>query len=556
MNPIDPDDDDCQEQPMTPELLLMKQQHELFLLKSPAYALAHVLDAKNEVDPTKYAPHDLVFCIDDNATGRISPKMPVVDEDGCVTVLFPDLSSGKYSIGLNGIRPEVQLLGKNDGTNVTILHDGQEYEVNGVFGTKFEPGQTIKVNDRTKQIVSTEVVIDGPGEIGIVKRVLDENYSEIEFHGQARVVFNGKAKGKIALHDRVQVNHSGYVVVRALGRENEDDYTVETESLNVEWDDIGGCEEAKLSLKQALEYPMQYPELFKFYGRKAPKGILLYGPTGCGKTLLVKASALSVAKAHGKKAAKTGLTMVKGPEVLSKWVGTAEERVRSLFKRGRDHFREHGYPPLLVIDEAESLVMVRGSGRSSDVEKTIVPTFLAEMDGVEPYPGIVILLTNRPDMLDPAIVRVGRIDRHIKVPRPDDKTAKDIFRLHLNGTPLYNTTPEEVVEEVVSEAYSATKPLYRIRSRQLTDPLQFTLKDCVNGAMLAGIVDIAVDIAMERDRLSKKSPKGVAKADFVAAVDKQYREQIDQNHQFDLDSFFEDHGLQACNVTVEKLRVT
>lgn len=546
------DHSDVESPKLTLEEMLMLAESELVRMKTPTFGYATVLESQDKVNPNAYEPNDHVYCVDEGRVGRVAPQR--VDGEGFVTVLFSDFSTGKYAIGLNDERPEVQLLGKNDGTNVVILYEGERFEVNGVFGVKFEPGQSVKINTGSKQIVSDDNANPPPGEICTIKKVLDDNYSEVEHHGQNRVVFNGKSRGKIKINERVQVDHKGFVILRTLGKENEDDYTCATDDLNVTWEDIGGCEEAKLALRQALEYPLLYPKLYSFYKRKPSKGVLLYGPTGCGKTMLIRAAAVSVAKAHGKVATKTGLIMVKGPELLSKWVGTTEERIRGLFRRGRDHFREHKYPPLLVIDEAEALLQTRGTGRSSDVNLTIVPQFLSEMDGVEDSPVMVVLLTNRPDMIDPAAVRPGRIDRHIKVPRPTQGTAKDIFGLHLRSVPLYNADPEEVVDLCIEHVFQKQKVLYRVRSRQATKPLFFTLADCLNGAMIKAIIDIAVDIALEKDRISQGEPKGVGTDDFVAAVQKQYEEQIDQNHRFDLEDFFETHSLQPSDVQIEKLR--
>ena len=161
-------------------------------------------------------------------------------------------------------------------------------------------------------------------------------------------------------------------------------FNLEEDSQGNDESDIAGLADAKEQLVEAIELPYTKPEVFAHYNKRPPKGALLYGPPGCGKTLLrIKAAASSIAKIHKKKQMASGFIYVKGPELLSKWVGQAEESVRELFLRARDHHKKHGYPALLFIDEADAIMPERGSGKSSDVENTIVPMFLSEMDGLE-----------------------------------------------------------------------------------------------------------------------------------------------------------------------------
>ncbi len=192
---------------------------------------------------------------------------------------------------------------------------------------------------------------------------------------------------------------------------------------NVKWDDIGGLKHAKQELMEAVEWPLKYPEVFSAVNIKPPKGILLYGPPGTGKTLLAKAVANE---------SNANFISVKGPELLSKWVGESEKHVREMFRKARQVA-----PCVLFFDEIDSLAPRRGSGGDSHVTERVVSQLLTELDGMEELKDVVVIAaTNRPDMIDPALLRPGRIERHIYIPPPDKEARKEIFRIHLRGKPL------------------------------------------------------------------------------------------------------------------------
>jgi transitional endoplasmic reticulum ATPase len=192
---------------------------------------------------------------------------------------------------------------------------------------------------------------------------------------------------------------------------------------NVRWDDVGGLEHAKQELREAIEWPLKYPEVFRTTNIKAPKGILLYGPPGTGKTLLAKAVANE---------ANANFISVKGPELLSKWVGESEKHVRDMFRKARQVA-----PAILFFDEIDSLAPRRGGIGDSHVTERVVSQLLTELDGMEELKDVVVIAaTNRPDMVDPALLRPGRIERHIYIPPPDKEGRKEIFRIHLKGKPL------------------------------------------------------------------------------------------------------------------------
>jgi proteasome ATPase len=268
------------------------------------------------------------------------------------------------------------------------------------------------------------------------------------------------------------------------------------EELNLNWDDVGGQVNAKAQLREAIEYPILHKDLYKALGKRPIKGVLLEGPPGCGKTLLAKAAAAAIAKLHDVEAAASGYIYVKGPEVLSKWVGEAEATIRGLFHLARAHRAKHGYPAIVFVDECESLLSRRGSGVSSDMDKTIVPAFLAELDGLSDSGAMVILATNRPDRLDSAVVREGRIDRRIRVDRPNQKDSAEIFRIYLNRVPTVQDA-KALSAHAAEGLFSPSSGLLVLKTER-GDTFPFTLGHIASGAMIAGIVDRATSLVLQQ----------------------------------------------------------
>lgn len=356
------------------------------------------------------------------------------------------------------------------------------------------PGMTVRVNAKGG-IAGVIKNFAAFGHINTVRNVLGK-HCEIDARGGVSVVALGDVKAERG--DRVIVDPSGMVVLKNLGKTDAENVFVG--ETNVSWDDIGGLEDAKKQLIEAVELPHKHPDIFKRYGKSIPKGILLYGPPGCGKTMIGKATATALAKIHGT-AASTGFIYVKGPEILNKFVGESEAKIRRLFMSAREHYRTHGYPAVIFIDEAEAVLSKRGSSRSSDVDKTIVPMFLAEMDGLEEAGATVLLATNRADMLDPAVVREGRVDRKVKITRPDKQSASAIMNLHMRGKPAAEKETQESLVNVAIKAVFSDKKLSKI----------------VSGSLLAAVVDYASSFAISRD-LETEEFSGITKADILNAV--------------------------------------
>jgi len=376
---------------------------------------------------------------------------------------------------------------------------------------------------------------------------------KVEFGGSSRMLKQGHFKGQLKKGDRVIADDSCTIVMRNLGKV-ESTYNI-VKSTGVTWDEIGGLHEAKREITEAIIEPVQEPELYKFYGRTPCKGILLYGPPRCGKALLVKATTTAVSEAFGSDAITSGFIYIKGPELLSKYVGVAEERIGQLFRRTREHKKKHGYPCVLFIDEAEAILSIRGTGISSDVNNTIVPAFLSEMDGLEETGAVIILATNRSDILDPAVVQEGRIDRKIHVGRPDAQSALDIFKVHMKNIPLGpESDREQLIELGAKEIFCPEKKMYRVNLKGAKkEPIHFTFGNLCSGGMIAEIVQNASSHAMRRNKEENTSRKywGVTCEDMRNAVRNSFLQNYRINHDDDLTLFVE--GFRSDVKSVEKV---
>jgi proteasome-associated ATPase len=390
---------------------------------------------------------------------------------------------------------------------------------------KLEQGDTVTVSTQSGQIIQKIASIES-GETGEVQQVhVDGMLIEVDVNGQNYMARPGRFMGKISVGDRIVVDGSK-ALITALIPKQDSPYKL-TDAVKVSWDDVGGLHLAKQLLREAIEYPIKYKKVFDYYHKRPTKGILLWGPPGCGKTLLAKALATSLAEMQGKK--ESGYMYVKGPEILDKYVGATEQIIRQLFKSAREFGARNGVRAVLFIDEADALLRRRGSGKSSDVENTIVPAFLAEMDGLsnsETDP-LVLLATNRPDTLDPAVTRDGRVDRKIKVTRPDQETVRDIFAIHLQDKPSSAQKPA-MIRTVVSSLFE-DRPLYRLQLKGQAEPTFFHFHHMLSGAMVAGIVDRAVSNAFRRD-LNAAKPLGVLEEDLLQAIEESFVESKGMDH--------------------------
>jgi proteasome-associated ATPase len=310
---------------------------------------------------------------------------------------------------------------------------------------------------------------------------------------------------------------------------------------DISYDQIGGLKHQVEAIRDAVELPYLHADLFVEHELRAPKGILLYGPPGCGKTMIAKAVANSLAERvrdkTGREDVKSYFLNVKGPELLNKYVGETERQIRLIFQRAREKSAE-GFPVIVFFDEMESLFRTRGSGVSSDVETTIVPQLLAEIDGVESLKDVVVIgASNREDMIDPAILRPGRLDVKIKVDRPDDAAAKEIFSIYLHDRlPLHateisahgdaGTAIDRMIEATVEKMYSADEDNRFLEVTYANGEKEILyFKDFNSGAMIENVVARAKKYAIKR--FLAEEEKGLRTRDLIAAIRDEFRENED-----------------------------
>ncbi len=309
---------------------------------------------------------------------------------------------------------------------------------------------------------------------------------------------------------------------------------------DVTFEEIGGLDLELEMVRDAVELPVLHPELYARYRLAPPKGVLLYGPPGCGKTLIAKAVANSIGRRMAERGgdARSFFLHVKGPELLNKYVGESERQIREVFSRAREKARE-GYPVIVFFDEMDSLFRTRGSGVSSDMESTIVPQFLAEIDGVERLKNVIVIrASNRQDLIDPAILRPGRLDVKIRIDRPDRKKAQAIFRRYLTGElPLSPSLLADhagmsealgaLIDRVVDEMYADTPDNRFLEVTYASGEKEVLFfKDFASGAMIAGIVARAKQTAIKRS-LSGSGEEGLTLDDFLKAVRREFQENED-----------------------------
>lgn len=290
-------------------------------------------------------------------------------------------------------------------------------------------------------------------------------------------------------------------------REKIEEYIV-TDATGVSWDDVVGNDRAKTALLEAIEHPRTHKEIYEYYGLTPPKGVLLYGAPGCGKTMFGKAVATAVG---------SELVVINATSIQSMWAGQTEKRINAIFDYANLYAKKHGHPLVIFIDEADAMLPSRSTARSYQTDN--VSTFLSRMDGLTTSSAFILLATNRPDDIDEAILRDGRIDRKVRVERPDLTACSVILSKNLKGVPLGDDfTPEEVVDYILDPNRKINEFTAYNTGTKETQVHALTLGNLLSGAMLVAIVNRAKSLAFQRDMRTGKT-SGVTLWDMLYAVD-------------------------------------
>jgi proteasome-associated ATPase len=454
---------------------------------------------------------------------------------------------------IESLREEVEKLTQPPATFGVYLKDNEDSSVD-----VFTAGRKMRVNidpeiERDRLRKGVEVILnealnvvdvldhDVTGEVVTIKELLGQDRAVVVGRGdeEAVALLATELRGGVRAGDPVLFDPRSSYALERLPREQVEEAILE-EIPDISYEDIGGLAKQIEEIRDAVELPFLYAELFEEHRLKPPKGVLLYGPPGCGKTLIAKAVANSLAKQVAEKSgtstAHSYFLNIKGPELLNKYVGETERQIRLIFQRAKEKSDE-GFPVIVFFDEMDSLFRTRGSGISSDVENTIVPQLLSEIDGVETLSNVIVIgASNREDMIDPAILRPGRLDVKIKIERPDADAAAEIMGRYLTTeVPIH---PDELrgddqeksirrmIERTIERMYAASDENRFLEvTYQSGDKEILYFKDFNSGAMIENIVSRAKKMAIKR--FLRQGEKGLKLDDLLAAIRDEFKENED-----------------------------
>src|SRR5216110_1863122 len=408
-------------------------------------------------------------------------------------------------------------LGATSKDTAHIVVGGADYYCNvdpRIPLAKLKKGTRVLVNEAF--VIVGDLGFETAGPVTKITEVIGKDRLRVgSEHGLQSMVLQRSADlahSTLKSGDEVRVDSNYRMALEMLSSTKSHEHYLDTVP-ELPWEKVGGQEAALQAIKDAIELPLLHPDLFQKFQHATPKGFLLYGPPGCGKTLIGKATAYNLTKQLRE---KTGAPMkeyfmhVKGPEILNMWVGESERMVREIFATAREK-RVEGFMPFLFIDEAESILGTRRASRYSNILSTLVPMFCAEMDGIDSLNDVVIILaSNRADLIDPAILRPGRIDRKIKVSRPDKLGAREIYRIYLTDNLPYDGVLAKEADNIGAAIEKLIERLvdWQFARRDENEFLEVTLRsgrkevlyrgDLISGAIIASVVERAKGMAIKR----------------------------------------------------------
>jgi len=433
-------------------------------------------------------------------------------------------------------------LAANEDHTVTILSQGRKVKVNlhpSLKADALKPGQELILNEGLNVIEAAGYEIQG--EVVILKEQLDDERALVTLRADEEkvgIIAEPLRTLRLKTGDHLLLDAKSGYLLEKLPKSEVEDLTLE-EVPDIGYDDIGGLGDQIEAIKDAVELPYLYADYYKEHKLTPPKGVLLYGPPGCGKTMIAKAVANNLAEKISEKRGekiKGFFLNIKGPELLNKYVGETERKIREIFVKAKEKAAED-VPVIVFFDEMDALFRTRGTGISSDVETTIVPQLLAEIDGVEGLKNVIVIgASNRQDLIDPAILRPGRLDVKIKIERPDRGSAADIFAKYLTADIPFaesQTRGTDVASAITAMIAATVEAMYALseenRFLEVTyangDKEVLYFKDFSSGAMIESVVRRAKKLALKR--YIGRGEKGIMADDLLTAVREEFKENED-----------------------------
>ncbi len=482
----------------------------------------------NALTKTKNEMEHLRLALSQDVAPPLNSALVISVHDGAIT--YQDLAEGKTPA--------------ESEEHLDVLLGGRLVRITAsplLSLSEVKPGMTVLLNENTQAVLS--LGFEGYGDVVTIREVLDTEHVVVDMPNQMKAVarISGALDaGTLTTGDSVTYDNRLQMVTSLVPSTDAQELVLE-EVPDITYSNIGGLSSQIALMRDAVELPFLHPEVYREHELTPPKGILLYGPPGNGKTLIAKAVANSLAARAAElsgKSKKTGYFLnIKGPELLDKYVGETERQIRDIFSAAREK-AQAGNPVVVFFDEMESLFRTRGTGRSSDVETTIVPQLLAEIDGVESLDNVIVIgATNREDMIDPAVLRPGRLDVKIRINRPDRAGATEIFALYLTeGLPINDeevtragskqAAIETMIETVVEALFSADPKNRYIRVNLENGVSRWlTRGDFLSGAVVRNIVDHAKKQAIKS--FLAGGAKGITTQHLLEAARVEFEDQVE-----------------------------